>query len=232
MKLTSAAFLAHLRPTLIAALLLAVPAMPPAAEAASSGAREPVAMASAGWQGRAIENPRPRLRLKPTSWPASWSAGAVAYGAGYGHAGGDRRVREVQRRLSQLGYRPGPVDGLFGPRTRAATKWFQYKHGLKHTGRVNSATLAVLRARSDNEPLPAAREVSATGTSSADATKSRGGESATSQGGHTAQSRGDEPAKSQDGKTANSQSGESAESQSGEPVGSQIGSRNDEPAGL
>jgi DNA invertase Pin-like site-specific DNA recombinase len=46
------------------------------------------------------------------------------------------------------------VDGLFGPRTRAATRWFQYKHGLEVTGRVNRPTLVVLQARSDHKPLP------------------------------------------------------------------------------
>jgi peptidoglycan hydrolase-like protein with peptidoglycan-binding domain len=185
MKLRSAAFPAHLRPTIIASLLLAVLAMAPAAEAARPDVSEPVAMASAGWHGRAVQNPRPRLRLKPTRWPAGWSAGAIAFGAGYGHAGGDRRVREVQRRLTQLGYRPGPLDGVFGPRTRAATKWFQYKHGLKHTGRVNHATLAVLRSRSDHEPLPTTREVKApvtTGNAAGDPAKSRGGEPAANTG--------------------------------------------------
>jgi hypothetical protein len=63
-------------------------------------------------------------------------------------------VREVQRRLTRLGYRPGPVDGLFGPRTQAAARWFQYKHGLPTTGRVNRLTLTVLRARSGHRPLP------------------------------------------------------------------------------
>jgi peptidoglycan hydrolase-like protein with peptidoglycan-binding domain len=62
-------------------------------------------------------------------------------------------VREVQRRLTGLGYRPGPVDGLFGPRTEAAARWFQYKHGLPTTGRINQVTLEVLRARSDHRAV-------------------------------------------------------------------------------
>jgi DNA invertase Pin-like site-specific DNA recombinase len=45
------------------------------------------------------------------------------------------------------------VDGLFGPRTRAATRWFQFKHGFEPTGRVNRSTLTVLRARSAHQPL-------------------------------------------------------------------------------
>ena len=117
-------------------------------------AREPEAVASAGWHGRAIQNPRPRQLVTTTKWPKSWSAGSVGARAGYARPGGSERVREVQRRLVKLGYRPGPVDGLFGPRTRAATLWFQFKHGLKSTGRVNRPTLTVLTARSEHKPLP------------------------------------------------------------------------------
>ena len=62
-------------------------------------------------------------------------------------------MREVQRRLRRLGYRPGSVDGLFGRRTRAAARWFQFKHGFEPTGRVNRSTLTVLRARSEHRPI-------------------------------------------------------------------------------
>ena len=40
-------------------------------------------------------------------------------------------------------------DGRFGPRTRGAVTWFQIKHGLEPTGRVDAATLAELRTRRD-----------------------------------------------------------------------------------
>lgn len=125
------------------------------APAAARAARGDIADPSAGWHGRAIQDPQPRPRLATTAWPEGWSAGAVGPGTGYVRPGGSRRVREVQRRLRQLGYRPGPVDGLFGPRTRAATRWFQFKHGFEPTGRVNRSTLTVLRARSAHRPLVA-----------------------------------------------------------------------------
>src|ERR671914_3071172 len=127
------------------------------APAAGHAARGDIADPSAGWHGRAIQDPKPRPQLVRTSWPEGWSAGAVGLGTGYVRPGGSSRVREVQRRLLQLGYRPGPVDGLFGPRTRAATRWFQFKHGFKTTGRVNRSTLTVLRARSEHRPLETER---------------------------------------------------------------------------
>ena len=121
---------------------------------AAAATRAPDAPASASWHGRAIETPKPRARSVRVGWPAGWSAGPVGRGTGYVRPGGSRRVRDVQRRLRQLGYRPGPVDGLFGPRTEAAAQWFQYKHGLPATGRVDRVTLAVLAARSEHRPLP------------------------------------------------------------------------------
>jgi peptidoglycan hydrolase-like protein with peptidoglycan-binding domain len=131
----------------IALAVLAIVIAPPAA----AGAAE---MASASWHGRAIQDPQPRPQLGRTTWPAGWNGGAVARGSGYELAEGSPRVRDIQRRLRQLGYRPGPVDGLFGPRTEAAVRWFQYKHGLRRTGEANRSTLTVLRARSEHRPLP------------------------------------------------------------------------------
>ena len=81
------------------------------------------------------------------AWPRGWSAGAVAGGTGTVRA--SRRVRAVQRELHARGYRVGREDGRFGPRTRGAVTWFQIKHGLEPTGRVDAATLAELRTRRD-----------------------------------------------------------------------------------
>jgi DNA invertase Pin-like site-specific DNA recombinase len=80
-------------------------------------------------------------------WPAGWSAGSVAFGTGYRSPSGSLRVREVQRRLKRAGARPGPVDGLFGPLTRAAVKRFQRRHHVAPTGVVGRRTLALLRSR-------------------------------------------------------------------------------------
>jgi peptidoglycan hydrolase-like protein with peptidoglycan-binding domain len=54
-------------------------------------------------------------------------AALLERGSGYGadHAT-TARVRTVQRTLARLGWQPGPVDGLFGPRTEAAVVRFQH----------------------------------------------------------------------------------------------------------
>ena len=63
-------------------------------------------------------------------------------------------MREVQRRLVRRGYRPGPVDGRFGARTRAAVIWFQTKHGLPRTGRVDARSVATLRQTPERAARP------------------------------------------------------------------------------
>jgi DNA invertase Pin-like site-specific DNA recombinase/peptidoglycan hydrolase-like protein with peptidoglycan-binding domain len=79
---------------------------------------------------------------------------ARAVHVGSGRAGGcdTARVRIVQRRLRTLGYRPGPVDGWFGSRTRNAVIRFQRDHGLKADGSIAPVTiLAALRPDSSQQ---------------------------------------------------------------------------------
>ncbi len=63
----------------------------------------------------------------------------------------DPDVRALQETLKRLGHDPGPLDGLFGPKTRAAVKAFQRTiRGLKVDGVPGPATRAALaRARQD-----------------------------------------------------------------------------------
>ena len=56
-------------------------------------------------------------------------------------------IRDVQDRLTTLGYDPGPLDGLMGPRTRAALRAFQGGSGLPETGEVDAQTLTALGLR-------------------------------------------------------------------------------------
>jgi uncharacterized protein (TIGR02594 family) len=53
-------------------------------------------------------------------------------------------LKSVQARLAALGIDPGPIDGDYGPRTRAALEAFQRSKGLEVDGLVGPATLAAL----------------------------------------------------------------------------------------
>src|SRR5215218_5974313 len=88
--------------------------------------------------------------------PARAAAGepageVVAPGAGYGESQGAAPVRKLQRRLERLGHGPGPVDGLYGPLTKAAVERFQRASGLQVDGIVGPLTRRALRAAA---PLP------------------------------------------------------------------------------
>jgi peptidoglycan hydrolase-like protein with peptidoglycan-binding domain len=127
------------------AVLVAIPAMPGAAAAQDPGAGpglSPRLLADASWHGRPIQRPLPRRS------DIADHAATLRPGTGFRRPGGSRRVRDLQRRLTRLGYRPGASDGLFGPRTQAAVLAFQRKHGLDRTGAAGSATLRLLRRRS------------------------------------------------------------------------------------
>ena len=53
-------------------------------------------------------------------------------------------TRAVQQRLAELGYKPGPIDGMNGPRTRAAVRAFQRDHKLAQTGKVTPEVIEAL----------------------------------------------------------------------------------------
>ena len=53
-------------------------------------------------------------------------------------------VRELQTRLKNWGYYTGSVDGIYGPKTRAAVIKFQQKNNLVADGIVGSKTAAAL----------------------------------------------------------------------------------------
>jgi Putative peptidoglycan binding domain len=54
------------------------------------------------------------------------------------------RNLEAQRRLSQLGFNPGAIDGVIGPKTRAALSAYQRAHNLQVTGGLDIGTLQAL----------------------------------------------------------------------------------------
>ncbi len=53
-------------------------------------------------------------------------------------------VVKVQEALIARGYDPGPVDGIYGYRTRLAVRAFQRDNGLPVTGYLNRPTLDLL----------------------------------------------------------------------------------------
>lgn len=55
-------------------------------------------------------------------------------------------VREIQQRLVELGFDPGPVDGLLGQKTRAAITAFQRRQGLAADGRATPQVLDALKS--------------------------------------------------------------------------------------
>lgn len=63
----------------------------------------------------------------------------------------DDKVAVAQQRLSDLGFEPGAIDGLMGPRTRAAVRKFQREHALKPSGRLDAATLKALFPSQPND---------------------------------------------------------------------------------
>ncbi len=54
-------------------------------------------------------------------------------------------VRQLQEFLSQAGYDPGPVDGVFGPKTGTGLSGFQTANGLRPDGVVGPVTRAAIR---------------------------------------------------------------------------------------
>jgi N-acetyl-anhydromuramyl-L-alanine amidase AmpD len=64
-------------------------------------------------------------------------------------------VRSAQEGLASLGYWPGTIDGLMGPRTRNAIRTFQEQHGLTLSGQLDAATLQVLSSPAA-KPMPTA----------------------------------------------------------------------------
>jgi hypothetical protein len=56
-------------------------------------------------------------------------------------------VRRVQTLLTDLGYEPGPADGLMGRRTAAAIRGFQRQEGLSVDGRLSSNLVAALQLK-------------------------------------------------------------------------------------
>lgn len=53
-------------------------------------------------------------------------------------------VRKIQATLQAKGFDPGPIDGVIGPRTRAAVRKYQDHFGIKASGEIDNQTLFAL----------------------------------------------------------------------------------------
>jgi TPR repeat protein len=91
-----------------------------------------------------------RPTIETASQPdASAPSGAVTIGRSQSSENTVDTLEELtvwltQRDLAELGYDPGPVDGIMGPQTRAAIRGFQADVGLPADGRVSEALNAAL----------------------------------------------------------------------------------------
>ncbi len=73
-------------------------------------------------------------------------------------------VARVQEGLTSLGYDPGPIDGIVGPKTRAAIRAFQAAHDLAVTGEVSVKLEAALLKQILLGPKTARLEKDSTGS--------------------------------------------------------------------
>ncbi len=55
-----------------------------------------------------------------------------------------QEVKDLQKNLKAAGYDPGPIDGIYGPKTESAVRKYQKAKGLTVDGVAGSATLAAL----------------------------------------------------------------------------------------
>ncbi|MBQ9557134.1 MAG: spore cortex-lytic enzyme [Clostridia bacterium] len=96
------------------------------------------------------ENARRRLRRRLARLVAAGVLLAFAVGAAVGAAALSRygsrgaEVTKIQEKLKRWGYYSGAVDGIYGPKTYEAVKYFQRKNGLTVDGIAGPKTLAAM----------------------------------------------------------------------------------------
>lgn len=94
----------------------------------------------------ALASPPPALAEATPAPPEPARASAALRLAQAEAAPSRALVRAVQEGLAALGYAPGPIDGVAGPKTRAAIGDFQTAAGLAPDGAASPALLARLNA--------------------------------------------------------------------------------------
>jgi N-acetylmuramoyl-L-alanine amidase len=72
---------------------------------------------------------------------AGFLQAGTAEAAVYKQGSSGEEVKTIQAKLKQWGYYAGQADGIYGPKTEAAVKWFQEKNGLTADGIAGPETL-------------------------------------------------------------------------------------------
>ncbi len=74
--------------------------------------------------------------------------GPQAIASAQGRTLSREEIRELQRLLKQLGFKPGQADGLIGPQTRSAARAFAHQFVPGGLGEVDASLLEKARAMS------------------------------------------------------------------------------------
>ncbi len=108
----------------------------PRSEIANRIAPEPPAGTENGHETSAATSVAPASAAVMSA--ASWNTDIAVLAKG---SGVTLMVAEAQRLLKQMGYDPGPIDGVPGPRTQAAIRSFQRRTGLTPTGEISEGLI-------------------------------------------------------------------------------------------
>jgi peptidoglycan hydrolase-like protein with peptidoglycan-binding domain len=95
-------------------------------------------------QRRYLESLELTAATSTSAASTSAAPGTTVAPTGGGAAATTSSTAALQRRLAELGYRPGTADGRFGVQTASAVLAFQKREGLPRTSRVDDAVLARL----------------------------------------------------------------------------------------
>ena len=111
-----------------------------AAKPGKPKSRDPKRDAGSAQAKAEFERQHPRAQ-KGRAGAGKW---VIKRGEGYGEDGPQPVVRQLQERLTELGYR-AETDGRFGAWTEKSVKSFQRTYGLEPTGQIDQDTVETLR---------------------------------------------------------------------------------------